>query len=221
MKEISKILKVSIWKTVCFNFFYFPFLTAIKFPVLIARNFRLKQLQGIVELPVKFRTAGIRLGFGDMGHFDTRTQRGIWQNNGVVKFKGDAFIGLGSCISVNSNGVLEMGANFNITAKSTILVHKNVSIGNDCLLSWDILIMDTDFHPIFDQDDQIINASKEVRIGHHVWIGCQSLILKGSLIANGCVIGAGSKISGHLNTENSIYAGEPLVVKRSDIRWGN
>ena len=221
LSMFSVLLRVSFLKTLIFNFRYFSFSQALKFPVLVARNMRLRNLKGKVEIKGGVKTAGIRLGFGNMGHFDARDERGIWDNRGIVVFHSTAYLGLGTRISVNPNAVLTLGSAFSITAKSTILVEKEVTFGSDCLLSWDILVMDTDFHPIYDNAGKQINHPRSIVIGDHVWIGCQSLILKGTEIASGSVVGAQSKVSGSHTTPNSVYAGEPLKVLRSDIRWGH
>lgn len=217
---ISVLLRVSFWKTLRFNFRYFSFSEAMRLPVLVARNVRLRNLKGEVEIIGVKKTAGIRLGFGDMGHFDARDQRGIWDNRGKVVFNSTAYLGLGTRISVNPNAILKLGMNFNITAKSTLLVEKEMTFGDGCLLSWDILVMDTDFHPIYSAKGNLLNPASAVRVGDNVWIGCQALILKGSMIPSGSVIGARAKVSGFLATENTVYAGEPLKEVRNDIRWG-
>lgn len=217
---IPVLLRVSLCKTLRFNFRYFSFSTALRFPVIVARNMRLRELKGEVEIKGEIKTGGIRLGYGKMGHFDARDQRGIWDNRGKVIFHSTAYLGLGTRISVNPNAVLNLGQGFNITAKSTLLVEKEISFGKGCLLSWDILVMDTDFHPIYSAKGNLLNPASAVRVGDNVWIGCQALILKGSMIPSGSVIGARAKVSGFLATENTVYAGEPLKEVRNDIRWG-
>ena len=86
-------------------------------------------------------------GFGDAGHYDRKRSRGIWQVSGTVSFGGKASIGHGSKLSVR--GHLSLGADFNMTAESTIVCAKEIRFGDDCLLSWDILVMDTDEHPLY------------------------------------------------------------------------
>ncbi len=71
--------------------------------------------------------------------------KGIGRINGIINFNGRRNIGHGSKISVGKDGILTFGQNFNITAESSIVCYNNISFGNNCLLSWDILIMDTDF----------------------------------------------------------------------------
>ena len=137
----------SIPKTLRFNLHYFPLKTALKLPVVVSHRTYLRELHGKVELPEKVETAMVKIGFGDVGHYDRKRSRGIWQVSGTVSFGGKASIGHGSKISVR--GHLSFGADFNMTAESTIVCAKEIRFGRDCLLSWDILVMDTDEHPIF------------------------------------------------------------------------
>ena len=105
-----------------------------------------------------------------------------------------------------------------MSGNSSIICQKDISFGNDCLLSWDILVMDSDFHKILNRQDETVNAPSPIRIGNHVWIGCRSSILKGVQIANHTVIAAGAVITKTLPDAHSIYGGNNLKLK-SDIDW--
>ena len=137
----------SIPKTLRFNFHYFPFATALKLPVVVSHRTYMRELHGKVELPKKVETAMVKIGFGDVGHYDRKRSRGIWQVSGTVSFGGKASIGHGSKLSVR--GDLKLGAGFNMTAESAIVCAKEITFGDDCLLAWDVLVMDTDEHPIY------------------------------------------------------------------------
>ena len=51
------------------------------------------------------------MGYGNVGIFDKKRSRGIWEVQGKVKFCGNAFLDHGSKISVGKNGVLTFGNN--------------------------------------------------------------------------------------------------------------
>ena len=53
-----------------------------------------------------------------------------------------------------------------------------------------------------------------VRIGNGTLVGFRSTILPGADIADGCVIGAGSVVSGKLTHEQAVYAGNPARLIR-------
>ncbi len=114
------------------------------------------------------------------------------------------------------------GNNFILTGKSAIVSSgkSNIVFGNNNLISWDVLILNNDFHSIIDRNSkQIINKSKDIIIGNNVWIGCKCTILKGSTINDHIIIGANSLVTGSLNEMNSIYAGTPTTRLKKDVEW--
>jgi carbonic anhydrase/acetyltransferase-like protein (isoleucine patch superfamily) len=208
------------FKTLYFNFHYFPAAIAIECPILISNNLFLKEMAGSIRIESDSVFFGmIHIGYGDVGIFDAKGSRSIWEVTGTVIFKGRADIGHGSKLSVSKTGTLIFGENFCITAQSSIIATTEIRFGNNCLVSWDVLIMDTDFHPIKDKIGTVLNASQPILIGDKVWIGCRNLILKGSVIPNNAIIGAGSILSKQLDTENAIYAGNPIKKIKEDVYW--
>lgn len=142
---------------------------------------------------------------------------------GVIKCK-SVNIGRGCRICVAEGGVLTLGDKFSITGDTTIICSKGITFGDDCLLSWDILLMDTDFHSISNEQNEIVNSSRPISFGDHVWVGCRSIILKGSEIPSGCVIAAGSLLSGSkLTRHNSVYSanGSNVSTIKENIFWNH
>lgn len=220
MKIIGKILKYSILKTLYFNFKYFSFFQAIKFPVLISRNVYLKEVKGKVFIKQDVTKIGrIIVGSYGVGIFDEKRSRAIWQVSGTVVFEGKCSIGHGSKISVAKEAILTLGNNFKITAESSIVCTKNIKIGHNCLMSWDILIMDTDFHLIKNLEGEILNQNSSIIVEDHVWIGCRSVILKGSYIPKNSIVGAGSILSKKMVYENSLYLGAPCRFVKDKVMW--
>lgn len=222
MKSILKIwlLILAIPKTVYFNFKYLRFREAIKLPILVSHRVYLKETRGKVFINSDIKSGMIKIGFGEVGIFDQVKSRTIWQVSGTVIFNGKASIGHGSKISVR--GKISIGKNFIISAESQIVCHKQITIGNDVLLSWDILIMDTDFHEILDVNGARINNDKEIVIGNKVWIGCRSILLKGTTIGNNVVIAANTLLNGRNqfnNIENVIIGGNPAKILKEGITW--
>ena len=207
----------SIPKTLRFNLHYFPLKTALKLPVVVSHRTYLRELHGKVELPEKVERAMVKIGFGDVGHYDRKRSRTIWQVSGTVGFGGKASIGHGSKISVRGN--LCLGDGFNMTAESTIVCAKEIRFGRDCLLSWDILVMDTDEHPLYDKENTRINPDKAIRVGDHVWIGCKCVLLKGAEVPNDTVVAAGTLLTSPLAGENQVIGGNPPTVLKHDVRW--
>ena len=207
----------SIPKTLRFNLHYFPLKTALKLPVVVSHRTYLRELHGKVELPEKVERAMVKIGFGDVGHYDRKRSRGIWQVSGTVGFGGKASIGHGSKLSVRGN--LFFGDGFNMTAESTIVCAKEIRFGHDCLLSWNILVMDTDEHPLFNKDNERINPDKAIQVGNHVWIGCKCVLLKGAVVPDNTVVAAGTLLTSSFSGEHQVIGGNPPTVLKHDIRW--
>lgn len=207
----------SIPKTLRFNFHYFPFATALKLPVVVSHRTYLRELHGKVELPEKVQTAMVKIGFGDVGHYDRKRSRGIWQVSGSVSFGGKASIGHGSKLSVR--GDLKLGAGFNMTAESTIVCAKEITFGDDCLLSWDVLVMDTDEHPLYNRENERINPDRPIIVGSHVWIGCKCILLKGAEVPNDTVLAAGTLLKSAFAGDNQVIGGNPPSILKREVHW--
>lgn len=207
----------SIPKTLRFNFHYFPFKTAIRCPIIVSKRVYLRELHGKVTIPENAETGSIRLGFGDVGHYDRKRSRTIWQVSGEVDFKGKASIGHGSKISVR--GKLTLGDKFNITAESTVVCAREITFGDDCLVSWDVLVMDSDEHPVYNKEGERINEDRPIVVGNHVWIGCKCMLLKGAEVPNDTVLAAGTLLKSGFAGEYQVIGGNPPSILKRDIRW--
>jgi hypothetical protein len=151
-------------KTLYFNLKYFPFKKAIKLPVFLSWNTKLRNTGGTVILPDKVKTGMIIIGTSEIGHFDKRHHRPVWENKGTIIFRGKALIKYGAKIIVGTNGLLEIDNNLRMTSSSFIICYKHVKIGRNCRISWETQIIDTDFHCIYDELGNILNPNKEIII---------------------------------------------------------
>ena len=214
MQKLRKLLKLSIYKTLVFNLKYFGRM-GLTFPVLVSRNMRLNKCNGKVILN-SYRFANITLGFGDVSIFDSKIEKGIWDNNGEVYFGKSVSLGHGTRIS--NKGKLNIGDDFTITANSSLICYQNINIGCDCYISWECLVMDTDIHKLCDQSGKVINYDKPVFIGNHVWMGCRCTVLKGSKISDDTVVASCSVINKEFD-ENYILIGGSNKVLKTNINW--
>lgn len=180
-----------------------------------ARNLKISKLSGKVS--IDSNTIGaVRIGFGHVGIVDNKNCRALWENGGNIVFLGEAHLGPGTKI-VNT-GELRFGADFCINAATEVICYKRISFGSDVLISWDCLIMDSDLHPVFTiESDRRVNADEPIEVGDHVWIGCRSIILKGSSIPKNSIVAAGSIICKKYGNENAVYSSKGKI--RDSISW--
>lgn len=204
-----------------FNFKYFDFKTAIKLPFIIANKVSLFVMDGSISLECTPRFGLVKFGVSSIGTVDRKYERTVWEVNGKLTVHGEASIGAGSRISIDETGELEIGNNFTISGRTTINANQHITFGQDCMLSWDIMLMDTDYHKIYDAQGKRINIPKPIRIGNHVWIGSRAVILKGVSISDNVVVAANSTITKNVEQCNCIIGGFGSQVKvlKQDINW--
>ncbi len=206
-------------KTIIFNFRYLPLSQAWRLPFVVSHRVWLFRLGGHVTIEGPVRTGMISVGFGEVTIFDQHRSRTIWDVSGSVVFMGSCGLGHGSRISVARTARLELGDRFTITAQSAIVCHHAVSIGAGTLFSWEILVMDTDFHPLTDAGGTRLNPDAPVVIGNDVWVGCRATILKGAHIPDGTVVAATSLVTRSFTEPRTLVGGSPATVLRRDVRW--
>lgn len=97
-----------------------------------------------------------------------------------------------------------------------INARSNIFIGSNVILSYGVTILaaslDIEKYIVYSMSSYIPNAT--IHIGSNVWIGANSIVLAGSNIGDNVVVAAGSVVRGNL-VSNSLYAGNPAVLKRT------
>jgi acetyltransferase-like isoleucine patch superfamily enzyme len=103
---------------------------------------------------------------------------------------------------------------------ATICASEEIRIGSRVRIGANSTIIDTDFHPLMAEQRNIdpkAGRSAAVVIGNDVFIGTRVIILKGTNIGDGAVIGAGSVVSGNIPA-GAIAAGNPVAILRPAAR---
>ncbi len=117
-------------------------------------------------------------------------------------------------IIAKNGGKIEIGHNVGITG-SSIYSWSNVKIGDYSIIGTGSKIMDTDFHPMDSnlrrKSENDFAKTQPIEIGENVFIGCNSIILKGTKIGDNSVVGAGSVVHGEF-PDNCVIAGNPAKI---------
>lgn len=97
----------------------------------------------------------------------------------------------------SDGGNIEVGEGAFFNSGCMLVSKENIKIGSRTSFGPNVLVYDHD-HNI--RSDMNIHDSgfvtEAVIIGNDVWIGANSVILRGSVLGDGCVVGAGSVIKG-------------------------
>lgn len=174
------------------------------------------KMKGTIEIENP-KIGCIKIGNPGVGIFDSKYERFIWENNGTIRIRGSASFGQG--VRISNYGEIVIGDGFQITANSALICNERIVFGENVMISWNVLIMDSDFHKIFDiNSENRINYPKPIIIGNHNWICCRSIILKGTRTNNSIIIAAGSIITGKIDDENAIISSGHKVLK-AEVKW--
>lgn len=203
-------------KSIIVNFKLLPFKQAIRLPILVSHKTKLFSLFGHMQINYPLRMGLFTIGLNGAGTLLHKPS--VLEINGLIVCNGRVNFGGGCQICCSKAGIIELGDNTTFSGGCHIIARKKVRFGNDCTISWNTLIMDTDSHKIY-KDGICINSDKDIFIGNHVWVGANCTVLKGSNIPNGCIVSADSLIIGKAQEENSIISGNPIKVIKSDISW--
>lgn len=185
---------------------------------------------GTIRLYMKARLLGVSIGKGVKAHGKVGLLR--WPGGKIEIADGVSLIsswrratacalafpvrlrvfGTGAEISIGAESQL---SGTSITARS-----KKIHIGNKVLIGPNCIITDSDFHQHWPAEERIdspgYGKDAEVCIADNVWIGMNSIILKGSNIGAGAIIGAASVVTGHI-PPSCVACGNPAkVIRRYD-----
>jgi acetyltransferase-like isoleucine patch superfamily enzyme len=131
----------------------------------------------------------------------------------------------GCSFAIGKNGTCTVG-DFTLLNGAIIMAEERIEIGSYCLISWNVGIADSDFHPL-EPAQRLIDAhalapyfkdrpprpplrTAPVIIADNVWIGMNATILKGVSIGENSVVAAGSVVSKSI-PPNTVVAGNPAI----------
>ncbi len=136
-----------------------------------------------------------------------------------IKTKGRQMIRIGTEIIIKENGSLSVGDQVRTQKRVTfavikgkmtignrvsfnrnniIVCHEEIQIGDHCAFGPNVVIYDHDHK--FGTNGIAVNDfnTSPIIIDNNCWIGANTVILRGTHIGEGCVIGAGSVIKGNI-----------------------
>ena len=97
----------------------------------------------------------------------------------------------------------------------------SIVAGRDQLWATEITLQTDDMHAIRDASSgQRLNGfGGHIRIGRHVWLGRDSVVLGGAVLGRDTVVGLGSIVTAGEHPDGVVLAGAPARVVRTGITW--
>ena len=123
----------------------------------------------------------------------------------------------GAKIRVRKGATCIIGNNSSVNSNNMIACHERIEIGDNVMLSPNVQIYDHDhdYRSPGGVKDGIFRTSP-VKIGDNVWIGANTVILRGTEIGDNCVIGAGSIVNGRIEPNTTFYQRRENVKVQKD-----
>ncbi len=132
----------------------------------------------------------------------------------------------GCSFSIGPKGRCTVG-DYTLLNGALIMAEERIEIGSYCLISWNVGIADSDFHPVDpaarrqdamalapfakDRPPRPEIRTKPVIIRDNVWIGMGAVILKGVTIGENSVVAAGAIVTRDV-PPNTVVAGNPAQI---------
>ncbi len=134
----------------------------------------------------------------------------------------------GTLLITPFGGKITIGENCYVGDHSRIWSAEEIEIGSNVLLSHNVNVMDTNAHETDANEraesykQQVVNGypktkgnveTAKVKIGDHVWVGFNSIILKGVTIGEGAIIAAGSVVTKDVQPYTMVAGNPANVIK--------
>lgn len=137
----------------------------------------------------------------------------------------DCFIN-GNIVIHSPTAKIIIGDRVFIGPDTTLFCRESIKIDDDVMISWGCTIIDTNAHSLLSDEraHDVINWKKgwqykdwsvvenaPIEIGAKSWIGFNSIVTKGVVVANGTVVGCGSVVT-KSTQPFSVVGGNPAIL---------
>lgn len=153
--------------------------------------------------------------------FRTRRGLGIWISGNRNRVEiGEGVTWSGTIKVTGDDLVVSIGNRSDAKRAYVVAYRASVRIGADCLLARNVELRTSDIHPILDIETGIrLNPAADVTVGDRVWIGLDSVLLKGAAVADDTVVGMRSLVTGSFAESHCVLAGAPARIVRRQVAW--
>ena len=210
--------KASGWniRTICQNIYYNLFCKQVNANVLNG-DYILLHKHCVLDI-AKTATINVmgRLNLGTKRIKGSKLETRLLVDPGaVLDIKGGS-ISYGADIEVFPNAHLELGKGIAFNINATIICGDHIQIADNVCFGRNVTVRDNSGEHFMSR--KVYKNKRPVTIGQHSWITEQSMVMPGSKIGVGVIVGAGSLVQGKL-PNFTLATGRPAVVVDEDIFW--
>ncbi len=137
---------------------------------------------------------------------------------GSLTVSGKFRIARGCRIDIGPSAKVTLREGSYINANTLMIIMHSLTMGPNCVISWNCQFLDEDFHEIEYEGKKQLTSNGIVLSGNN-WVGCGVKIYKGTFIAEGCVIAADSVVRGSFHEKNTLIGGNPARVLKTNVNW--
>lgn len=209
--------RVSIWRTIYFNFRTLPFNQALKLPIFIHSGHKIFILSGKVVIEGPIRKGMIQIG-KNTESFSLCDHSGFIQiNNGcTLKFLGPAKLGVNTKLRLVSSDIT-IGKNAFIGTGVRIIANGSyIVIGEGSRIAFETAIMNSSFHYTYNENKGCYaQMTHPIIIGAYNWIGNRSSITGNAHTKDFTIICAGSLVNKDFTSVEGSYpmlGGQPAKL---------
>lgn len=155
------------------------------------------------------------------GHPGARIGRGVRLSGpGRYRIERGATLTTGVRIWVGDGATFTLREGAKLGDRTIVNAATSVTIERGTRVSWDVQIMDTDFHWIENADGTRRPHKAAIVLGPRALIGARSMVLKGVIVGEGAVVGAGSIVRRSV-APGVIVSGNPAREVGQVTDWGS
>lgn len=192
-------------------------------------NFRFKGCNARIKIGKNVRLPSYPIDVYDNAIIDMGDNVNITSPRFEIKKESQLIVGNDTSIRmsmvINNLSHVKIGNNSGLnTGQLRTGRNQEIIVGDDCIFSWDVVFMGHDGHIIWDINTQkpLNNTTgsrrQSIVIGNHVWFGGEVILLPGTKVGDGCILGYRSMLKG-IYPNNCIIAGSIAKVIKKNIAW--
>lgn len=138
--------------------------------------------------------------------------------NAVWKCKNGGDLFYNTTVEIKENALFECGY-FSANTGSVIIADKMITFGEDVMIGRNVLIYDSDFHQMRDEENEPCNPPKPVAVEDHVWLTANITVLKGVTIGKDSLITAQTVVNKNI-PEHSLVGGKSSgTIIKDWVSW--